>query len=78
MSPLRGLIAIVLSWTLISTCGASSARLWLMTVIPSAFQATVLSWTSAWSELASVMAPPQAQPAPAQPFSQAALPLTVR
>jgi len=42
-------MAIALSWTLISTWSASSARFWLMTVIPSAFQATVLSWTSAWS-----------------------------
>ena len=49
-----------------------------MTVIPSALQATVLSWTSAWSELARVMAPPQAQPEHAQLFSHRALPVTVR
>src|SRR4029077_12061838 len=71
-------MAMVLSWMSLSTWGASSDRLWLMTVIPSAFQATVLPDTVAWSELDRVMAPPQYQPEHPQLLFHRALPVTVR
>src|SRR5262245_4669619 len=72
-----GAMATVLSWTRTPVTAGEPERFWLMTMIPSAFQATVLLATSVVPELLTTMPPPQPQAVKPQPFSQTLFPVIV-